>query len=128
MAAALSAPSGDTIVLRQSVEQSSALEFPQSGAQVFGNLGAADSNAGASLTIVGAPDADGDTPYPAIVPTVSADPALAKRTFGFKHLDGLPEPATWALFIIGFGMIGSAIRGLIVANRRLAKLRSDDTL
>jgi hypothetical protein len=39
----------------------------------------------------------------------------------------LPEPASWALMLIGFGMIGAALRGFIVANRRLARLQPEDT-
>lgn len=39
----------------------------------------------------------------------------------------LPEPASWALILIGFGMIGGALRGFVVANRRLAKLQPEDT-
>jgi len=39
---------------------------------------------------------------------------------------GLPEPASWALMVIGVGMIGGALRGFVVANRRLAGLQPDD--
>jgi hypothetical protein len=39
---------------------------------------------------------------------------------------GLPEPASWALILIGFGMIGGAVRGFVVANRRLARLQPED--
>jgi hypothetical protein len=38
----------------------------------------------------------------------------------------LPEPASWALMLIGFGMIGAALRGFIVANRRLARLQPEE--
>lgn len=40
---------------------------------------------------------------------------------------GLPEPASWALMLVGFGMIGGALRGLMIANRRLAGLQPDDS-
>ena len=40
---------------------------------------------------------------------------------------GLPEPASWALILIGFGMIGGALRGFMVTNRRLAGLQPEDT-
>jgi hypothetical protein len=40
--------------------------------------------------------------------------------------DGLPEPASWALVLVGFGMIGGALRGFMLANRRLARLRADE--
>jgi hypothetical protein len=40
---------------------------------------------------------------------------------------GLPEPASWALMLLGFGMIGGALRGFVVANRRLARLQPEDT-
>jgi len=38
----------------------------------------------------------------------------------------LPEPASWILMLIGFGMIGGALRGFVVANRRLARLQPED--
>ena len=38
----------------------------------------------------------------------------------------LPEPASWALMLIGFGMIGGALRGFVVANRRLARLQPEE--
>jgi hypothetical protein len=38
----------------------------------------------------------------------------------------LPEPASWALMMIGFAMIGGALRGFVVANRRLARLQPED--
>jgi len=38
---------------------------------------------------------------------------------------GVPAPATWALIAIGFLLIGVAVRGLLLANRRLARLRSE---
>jgi len=39
----------------------------------------------------------------------------------------LPEPASWALMLIGFGMIGGALRGFVVANRRLARLQPEES-
>lgn len=39
---------------------------------------------------------------------------------------GLPEPASWALILIGFGMIGGAVRGFVVANRRLSRLQPEE--
>jgi hypothetical protein len=39
---------------------------------------------------------------------------------------GLPEPAGWALMLVGFGMIGAALRGFVVANRRLARLQPEE--
>jgi hypothetical protein len=40
---------------------------------------------------------------------------------------GLPEPASWALILIGFGMIGAALRGLVETNRRLAHLQHSES-
>jgi hypothetical protein len=40
--------------------------------------------------------------------------------------EGLPEPASWALILLGFAMIGGALRGYVVASRRLARLREAD--
>ena len=37
----------------------------------------------------------------------------------------LPEPASWALLLLGFGMIGGTLRGFIVTNRRLARLQPE---
>ena len=39
---------------------------------------------------------------------------------------GLPEPASWALMVLGFGMIGGALRGFFVASRRMARLQPED--
>ncbi len=38
----------------------------------------------------------------------------------------LPEPASWALMLIGFGMIGGAMRGFVVANQRIGCLQPED--
>jgi hypothetical protein len=60
-------------------------------------------------------------------------PQMSHAPTGFRALvarvrdGGLPEPASWALMLIGFGMIGGALRGFIVANRRLAGLQPEDT-
>jgi hypothetical protein len=59
-------------------------------------------------------------------------PAPPHPVTGFRALvarvrdGGLPEPASWALMLIGFGMIGGALRGFVVANRRLAGLQPED--
>ncbi len=37
--------------------------------------------------------------------------------------DGLTEPGNWLLMVIGVAMIGGALRGFVVANRRLARLQ-----
>ena len=47
--------------------------------------------------------------------------SLAALGFG-----ALPEPAAWALILVGTAMICGALRGLIMANRRLARLREDE--
>ena len=44
-------------------------------------------------------------------------------TGGISHL---PEPSTWVLLIIGLGMIGFALRGIVAANRRLARLETPE--
>lgn len=38
----------------------------------------------------------------------------------------LPEPSQWALILVGFAMIGAALRGFMVTNRRLARLREEE--
>jgi hypothetical protein len=39
---------------------------------------------------------------------------------------GLPGPASWVLMVIGVGMIGGALRGFVVASRRLARLQPEE--
>lgn len=38
----------------------------------------------------------------------------------------LPEPGTWVLLLVGLAMIGFALRGLVAANRRLARLETPE--
>jgi len=45
------------------------------------------------------------------------------RDLGRLRLSPLPEPAAWVLILVGVGMIGSALRGLLVADRKLRLLR-----
>ena len=78
------------------------------------------------LDAVAAPPA---TPLP-LSPVAGGAQAPAHRgPFGFWELinqvryGGLPEPASWTLMLIGFGMIGGALRGFMIANRRLAGLQ-----
>lgn len=61
----------------------------------------------------------------------AADPAkAAPGSVGAQNLGSrishLPEPGVWALLIIGLGMIGFAVRGLVAANRRLARLEAPE--
>lgn len=59
----------------------------------------------------------------AIAPREPTGPwaVLAKMT-----LKGVPAPATWGLILIGFVLIAIALRGLLKANRNLARLRAQD--
>ena len=45
---------------------------------------------------------------------------------GLHGYGALSGPAAWTLVIIGVALIGGALRGLIMANRRLDRLRSQD--
>ena len=45
---------------------------------------------------------------------------------GSLGFGALPEPAAWALILIGTAMICGALRGLIMAHRRLDRLRDED--
>ena len=63
--------------------------------------------------------------------STSAMIAAPESTGPWAFLDklifkGIPAPATWALILVGFVMIGVAVRGLLLANRRLSRLRSHD--
>jgi hypothetical protein len=52
---------------------------------------------------------------------ISSDHSRAATGFG-----RLPEPSAWVLLLIGLGMIGFALRGLVAANRRLARLEASE--
>jgi hypothetical protein len=55
--------------------------------------------------------------------TTPADrPQVHAGFLGALGFGALPEPAAWALVLIGTAMICGALRGLIMANRRLARL------
>lgn len=69
---------------------------------------------------------------PAHSPTTSVKagaPAIALHATKSGHSDvdygGLPPAERWTLMLVGFGMIGGAIRGFIVAHRALRKLQPD---
>ena len=91
----------------------------------------AAANGGASNLANIAPTDDGSLPL-AQFAHVGAKPPAAPQRFGVLDLVNrvrfgrLPEPASWALILIGFGMIGAALRGFVLANRRLARLQPDD--
>ena len=66
----------------------------------------------------------------ALAPPVTTSEENRSGVLGFlKSVKdaGLPEPASWALILIGFGMIGAAIRGFVLANRNLSRLQPDDS-
>jgi hypothetical protein len=53
-------------------------------------------------------------------------PGVASRPAGKTVLERLPEPGTWVLLLVGLAMIGFALRGLVAANRRLARLETPE--
>ncbi len=62
--------------------------------------------------------------------TIAAGPAKAPPAAPMtlrQRISRLPEPGIWALMLIGVAMIGFAIRGLVAANRRLARLSRQET-
>ena len=58
-------------------------------------------------------------------------PALARghdrfNDIGRLRFGSLPEPAAWVMILVGVGMIGGALRGLLVANQRLKLLQLEE--
>jgi len=78
----------------------------------------ADSGLGNPVSIGAAPA--NFAPAKAAEPPKTTGPA--KRAVGW-----LPEPVTWLLLLIGVAMIGFALRGLVAARRRLARLEDLDS-
>ncbi len=93
----------------------------------------ADNSVAASFTGAAFPPANGNQP---------ANVTNRRITFGFTHADavtkvrmtssqnafefdtlavaGVPEPATWAMMILGFGLVGGAMRSRKAATTKLA--------
>ena len=46
---------------------------------------------------------------------------LNGRTGG-TSVAAVPEPATWAMMMVGFAVVGAMLRGLVMTDRRLATL------
>jgi len=89
--------------------------------------------AGASPLATLAPDAESDALPLSQVGGSHAKPIAAARgplgVWDFVNrvrYGRLPEPASWGLMLIGFGMIGAALRGFVVASRRLARLQPEE--
>jgi hypothetical protein len=58
--------------------------------------------------------------------TITVRP-IHEATGYWAFLSSLPEPADWVLMLIGFGVIGAALRGFVVTNRRLARLQAEES-
>ena len=54
-----------------------------------------------------------------VTATNGVNPGLSKLSFEGSLVTAVPEPATWALMILGFGIVGSALR------RRRTRVRFD---
>lgn len=101
---------------------------PSGGDQGLGDLG--NTAAAPAVALDGGPAAEA-LPLSQFAGEPVNPPAAheQKGVWGFVNklrYGGLPEPASWALIVIGFGMIGAALRGFVMANRKLAKLQSED--
>ncbi len=59
-------------------------------------------------------------------PPGAAAPAKDGKASARGVLAHMPEPSTWVLLLLGLAMIGFAIRGLVAANRRLARLKAPE--
>lgn len=55
-------------------------------------------------------DCTGYFSFDGIHPTAQVQAALYRQVLGVTGLDAVPEPASWALMIAGFGMVGTALR------------------
>ncbi len=111
---------------------------PQGGAELgFSPLSVTQSGVAYSPATAGAAPAD---PAAGEEAKIADLPAWASSYFGDdrERHDGwlervglhgygaLSGPAAWALVIIGVALIGGALRGLIMANRRLNRLRAEE--
>ena len=57
----------------------------------------------------------------------AANTSIGAALFGARFAyGGLPAPASWLLMVIGFGMIGAALRGFVIAHRAIARLQPDE--
>jgi hypothetical protein len=103
----------------------------QSLPSVGRDIGPDSSRSGVDLGGVDANGASETLPLAQFAPDPHASPghggSSVRDFFSRLRYGGLPEPASWALILIGFGMIGGALRGFIVANRRLIRLQAEDT-
>lgn len=86
-----------------------------SGAEGFAGLGGFGAGGGSGG--FGAPDPDGVAALGAASPPAAADNALAQQ--GLEPLQeapalggAVPEPATWLSLIVGFGLVGTKLRGV----------------
>jgi hypothetical protein len=127
-------PAGITAVGADQLDNSTATPAWDDGADRYASEGArsAGDYRGASKLATFNQDAETDAlPLSQFVGS-RAKPAPAHGALGvWNFVDRvrygrLPEPASWALMLIGFGMIGGALRGFVVANRRLARLQPED--
>ena len=104
------------------------------GAQNLGFAPLTITQGGAAYAPLGEPsDTGGDTAVIADLPAWALSARETRDARDTTHVVGrsqfgdLPEPAAWALVLIGFALIGGAVRGLFMANRRLARLRSEES-
>ncbi len=58
----------------------------------------------------GSTDCTGYFSFDGIHPTAQVQAALYRQVLTATGLDAVPEPASWALMIAGFGMVGTALR------------------
>lgn len=118
-------PAGDPtapVALNAAGSPDNAMSEPQSAGGFAADVSGLDGTPTEIYTIGGKPL----SPAAAAATATAPEPRGPLAFLAKLGPKGMPAPATWALIALGFAMIAVAVRGLWLANRNLARLRSED--
>jgi PEP-CTERM motif-containing protein len=112
----LPAPNGPDFTSKTVFTYDMRVDFAGGGFQLFNDIGADSSGQNRSLLLAGAGQAISEIDFLNLQGvTGNGDPISynfdSLRQMSFNYTGGaVPEPATWALFILGFGFVGAMLR------------------